>query len=74
MSEGKKNKDVRPFVGRFLDMSFNRKGTDKRTERYYVLVPPEMFHEEAFPLRLNEHVVLRIDGKKVIVSRVTGDE
>lgn len=55
-------------------MGFDRKGDKKRSERFYIIVPPEMVHDERFPLRPDEAVMLRAEGRKLVVMRVAGIE
>jgi hypothetical protein len=57
-------------MGMFLDASFHRKKDTKRSERYYISVPPELVNDARFPLQKDTPVVVRIDGNKVVVMRV----
>ena len=76
MSKVKEVQDKKPLqaVGRFSDLSFNRKGDKKRSERYYIIVPPELLHDDRFPLHLNEPVMCRVEGQKLIVVRMVPQE
>jgi len=64
--------DKKPLqmVGKFLDMSFDRKGDKRRSERFYLLIPPELVHDERFPLQKDELAMIRIEGLKLIVMKL----
>jgi hypothetical protein len=57
-------------VGKFCDMSFLRKGDKKRSERYYVFVPPEIVHNPKFPFKPEDPVMVRLEGQKLVVIKM----
>lgn len=64
------DKKTLEMIGRFIDYSWSGKGKSKRSEKYFIHVPPEMLHDERFPLKLNEPVMLRVEGQKLVIMKM----
>lgn len=57
-------------IGKFLDMGFQRKGDKKRSERFYIFVPPELVRDPKFPFQTNDPVMIRLEGQKLTVIKM----
>lgn len=59
-------------LGKFIDSSFQRKG-QKKADRFLILLPHEIVKSEHFPFKDNlEPCIVRLEGSKIIISKVEG--
>jgi hypothetical protein len=56
-------------IGRFSNSSFQRKG-QVHAERFLIRLPKEVVHSPDFPFKDEEYVVVKLEGRKLIISKL----